>query len=192
MFTIYLLRHGAVDVENGTYYGILDYNLSELGKEEAYTAANYIKNENLDEIWCSPLTRTKETADIICKKLNKSYEINELLIEKSFGIFEGMTFEKILSNYPEESQLWLDDWYNYEMTGGESANSLHKRCIKVAKQLMNDKKNILVVSHQGVLRYLLAELLQLDKESMWRFSIKSGKLAKIIVNDEGYAYMEVL
>ncbi len=192
MFTIYLLRHGAVDVADGTYYGILDYPLSDSGKEESYIAANYLKNEIIDEIWCSPLTRTKQTADIICEKLVKSYKINELLIEKSFGIFEGMTFKQILSTYPEESQLWLNDWYGYEMTGGESASGLYKRCTKVVNQLMNDKKNILIISHQGVLRYLLAELLQLDKENMWRFSIKSGKLAKIVVNDEGYAYLEVI
>ncbi len=191
MFTIYLLRHGAVDVASGTYYGILDYPLSKIGEEESNNIANFLAKESIDEVWCSPLIRTKQTADIICKKLAITYEINELLIEKSFGIFEGMTFSEILSTYPEESQMWLNDWYGYEMRGGESAKELHKRCITVANQLINNKKNILVVSHQGVIRYLLAELLQLDKESMWRFSIKSGKLAKIIVNDEGYAYLEV-
>ncbi len=191
MFNIYLLRHGHINCKKNIYYGITDYDLSNTGVDQINNAIIKLNNEKIDSIITSPLKRTIKTAQLVADKRKLKYSIDNNLTEKSFGIFENLTFKEIEDKYPIEYMRWMKDWYNYEMPEGESAKSLHSRCIEVKNRLLYEKKNILVVSHLGCIRYLISELLSLKEESMWRFSIGNGKIAKIIVTDEGYTYLEV-
>ncbi|MBN2853089.1 MAG: histidine phosphatase family protein [Clostridia bacterium] len=191
MFTVYLLRHGAVKVQKGTFYGVTDYVLSGEGEEQVKKAASDLESANIDIILSSPLKRAVQSATIVSNQLHIPIREEKLLIEKSFGIFEGLTYEEIKNQYPGPFQLWEEDWYGYEMPGGESAASLHRRCIQMKNLILREKKNMLLVSHQGCIRYLISEMLNLGEKNMWRFSVNNGKIAKIIVNDEGFAYLEV-
>jgi len=191
MFIIYLLRHGDIDVKKGTYYGVTDYNLSITGKIQMKKVAKKLVNEDIEYILTSPLQRAIQSGEIISKIIDKKMVVDHLLIEKSFGIFEGLTFEEIREQYPKEYSEWMENWYNYKMPEGESAKQLHLRCIQLKEKVFKNKKNVLLISHQGCIRYLISEMLSLPSESMWRFSIGNGKIAKLIVNDEGYAYLEV-
>ena len=63
---IYVIRHGQTDWNvAGKCQGRTDIELNETGIEQAKQAKEQLKNYNIDQIICSPLKRTRKTAEII-------------------------------------------------------------------------------------------------------------------------------
>ena len=63
---ILLVRHGQTEWNLLTkVQGKADVELNEQGIKQAEETRNYLKNEKIDLILCSPLKRTMQTAEII-------------------------------------------------------------------------------------------------------------------------------
>lgn len=93
MTTIYLARHGQnLDNVQGILNGHRDLPLTDLGREQAQTTGEHIKEAELSfsEVYCSPLSRAKETAEIICETLEQMAPvIHSGIIERDFGVMSG-------------------------------------------------------------------------------------------------------
>jgi broad specificity phosphatase PhoE len=157
MFELTLLRHGeSVGVQSNKLQGHLDLPLTNKGREQIHTLANYWLNnrQTFQKIIYSPLKRAKETAEIIASVLNiQAIFEDEIWIEREFGIGEGMDLQTIA------------DWYKskpyptsfepiYE--SGETEWQVHVRAGKAIEQLMQSKEeNCLVVSHGNAINAAL-------------------------------------
>ena len=96
MVKLILVRHAlTVDNQKSRLSGHIDSSISEEGKEQIDKITNYLKDFDIDKIYTTTSSRTKDTV----KKLSelKSIEIieKESLKEISFGDFEGLTFDEI-------------------------------------------------------------------------------------------------
>ena len=119
------------------------------GIEQVRSAAKVINKEDWDMILTSPLGRARETAAIIAEELGfTDIQQHDLLIERSFGEAEGLSYEQWKSKYSN-----LD-----EIPGGESKSEL-----TVRSQLLLDTlasiypgKKILAISHGALIRTVLA------------------------------------
>lgn len=83
---IFFCRHGTVYNPKKIWYGRLPfYHLSIEGKLQIENTAKYLQDKNIDIIYSSPLLRTKQSAEILKKKLglNKIYFSKEILEVKS-------------------------------------------------------------------------------------------------------------
>ncbi len=91
-----LFRHGQTDWNiNFLLQGVTDIPMNETGIEQIKLAAKAIKAEDWDVILTSPLTRAKQTAEIIASENGFSEIIEQqLLIERSFGEAEGLSHEQ--------------------------------------------------------------------------------------------------
>lgn len=68
---IYVLRHGQTSWNvDRKIQGKQDIELNEVGIKQAYSAKGKFNKLNIDLIMCSPLKRTKQTADIINEDKN--------------------------------------------------------------------------------------------------------------------------
>jgi broad specificity phosphatase PhoE len=68
---IYLIRHGEVDNPEKIIYGRLpNFGLTEKGKKQIENTAEFLKDKHIDKIYSSPMLRTRESAEIIQKKLH--------------------------------------------------------------------------------------------------------------------------
>ncbi len=80
MLKIYLARHGQnEDNANGILNGHRDLPLTKIGEAQAIEVAEKIKDAQLvfDHVLCSPLSRAKRTAEIVCEINNlQSPEVN--------------------------------------------------------------------------------------------------------------------
>ena len=96
---IYFVRHGSTDWNENInemgkrdpkLQGRADIPLNEKGIGQAFQLAESLKDIKFDRVLCSPLTRTRQTCEIIN---NGKYpiEIDERLIERDFGEYEGCT-----------------------------------------------------------------------------------------------------
>ncbi|NDI34370.1 histidine phosphatase family protein [Chengkuizengella sediminis] len=159
MTIIGLVRHGVTDWnQKHIIQGHRDISLNEEGKEQAAALGNRLVDSQWDIILSSDLSRAKETASIIAKRLNlvvSSYD--ERLRERYLGALEGLSYEDRIQKYG-------DDWHaihqNLELEIEED-EQLKNRGLEVIEdvQKLYRNKRVLIVSHGGLINQLLRELL---------------------------------
>uniref|UniRef100_A0A182N9R7 6-phosphofructo-2-kinase domain-containing protein n=1 Tax=Anopheles dirus TaxID=7168 RepID=A0A182N9R7_9DIPT len=153
--TIYLTRHGESEHNlQGLIGG--DSNLSDRGRRYAQALAKYIDEQQIEglRVWTSWLKRTIQTvADV-----NAPQERWKALNEIDAGICEEMTYEDIQQRFPEEFRARDQNKFAYRYPRGESYEDLVVRLEPVMMELER-QGNVLVVSHQAVLRCVLAYFL---------------------------------
>jgi uncharacterized phosphatase len=90
-----LLRHGQTDWNiDLRLQGSTDIPLNETGRNQARLAASVLNREDWDVIIASPLSRAKDTADIVALEFGMNVVVVPELIERSFGVAEGLTLRK--------------------------------------------------------------------------------------------------
>lgn len=145
-----LFRHGQTDWNiNFLLQGVTDIPMNETGIEQIKLAAKAIKAEDWDVILTSPLTRAKQTAEIIASQNGFSEIIeHQLLIERSFGEAEGLSHEQWKAKYSN-----LD-----EIPGGESRTQLAERSELLLQTISQDLvgKRVLAISHGALIRTLIS------------------------------------
>lgn len=195
MIEFVFVRHGETESNRkGTYLGWTDIELNEKGVRQAYDAAEKLKGERFDVIYSSPLKRAGKTAEIIGKSLSSPVKYNDSLMERNFGAWDDLTHADILKNYSDEYALWVKDWKNYCMKGGESSMQAYNRVTLFIDELIykNSRGKFLIVTHLGCIRKLIAHLLGMGIDGSWRFRIDNCGISRIEINDEKFAYLTAL
>lgn len=194
MLELVLVRHGETDSNlRGTYCGWTDSPLNRKGEAQAAEAACKLKGLAFDAVYCSPLERAVKTAEIITGGVSGIIP-EPLLKEHNFGVWEDMTYAEILERYPVEAAAWGKDWLNYAIEAGESAEQCYKRISGFIDALVSRYKEgrILLVTHLGVIKYILVHLLSLPLEYIWRFNADNGSVTGIIISEDGFAWINKL
>ncbi|HHW31984.1 MAG TPA: alpha-ribazole phosphatase [Clostridiaceae bacterium] len=192
MINIILVRHGQTKMNlRGTNSGWTDHELTEEGIAQAYKAKEKLAGLEIDKIYASPLKRALKTAEIINENFCKEIILDGDLRERSFGIWEDMTYEEICEKYPEESAEWIKDQINYCIKEGESTVQFYNRVSGFFDSLLKkyNEGTFLIVGHLGTVMIAIAHLLGFGVEAMFRFRVDNCGITKISVNDEGYAYL---
>jgi uncharacterized phosphatase len=143
-----LLRHGQTDWNiDLRLQGSTDIPLNDTGRAQALQAASVLNREDWDVIIASPLSRAKDTADIVAKELGMNVVIVPELIERSFGVAEGLDHASWRKMY--ESHAVIE--------GLESLEDLRARTILLLDLIANDYagKRVLAVSHGAFIRKVL-------------------------------------
>ncbi|KAF5821683.1 putative 6-phosphofructo-2-kinase, Fructose-2,6-bisphosphate 2-phosphatase [Helianthus annuus] len=153
---IFLTRHGeSRDNVRGRIGG--DTVISEKGELYAKKLANFIekrlKNERAASVWTSTLQRTILTANQIVGFPKVQWRA---LDEINAGVCDGMTYEEIKKNMPEEYESRKKDKLRYRYPRGESYLDVIQRLEPVIIELERQRAPVVVVSHQAVLRALYA------------------------------------
>ncbi len=143
---IYVIRHGQTDVNiNNLINSWNDDDLNKTGIIEAEKIVDKIKSIDYDFIICSPLTRTKHTANIINVK-NKKILYDKRIIERNAGKLTKTSLKNIDKN----------DWWSlkpkYDYQDSESVISVIKRIYGFLNDIKSkyNNSNILIVTHGGV------------------------------------------
>lgn len=186
MVKLILVRHVlTVDNQKSRLSGHIDSSISEEGKEQIDKITNYLKDFDIDKIYTTTSSRTKDTV----KKLSelKSIEIieKESLKEISFGDFEGLTFDEIKDKYPKEFQDMIEKGYEYKYPNGESLiDSYNRVCIELDNIISNnDDRTILICSHGGTIRNIITYLISNSYKYHWNFKIDNGSVTILEVQD---------
>ncbi len=182
---IYFVRHGEVSNPRDIWYGrIPGVSLSNIGKKEIQQTAEFLSDKEIDIIFSSNLLRTKQSAEIVQKKLDLPEIIfsSDLLEVKSS--FQGQSFDIARSiNY----DIFASD--HSEFTG-ETIENVSSRMGKFAAEISekNNGQNIVAVSHGDpiMLISVLAQGLPIVNESIRPNDgtyIKTGEVFLTIVED---------
>ncbi|MFT7005155.1 MAG: alpha-ribazole phosphatase [Sulfurimonas sp.] len=178
--TITLVRHAEVEKDYiGCYNGHIDIGLSPKGYEDAQKLGEELKQSDFDAIFCSDLKRAKETLKQFIDPNRVIYTSD--LREKSWGRHEGLCFEKICVQDKIEYinyQQWLD------ALDGESLKIFTSRVCEFLFDYVPllDAKNILIVTHSGVIKTFISTLQGLTLEDA--FSISLPYASFVVYNSE--------
>lgn len=94
--SFYVLRHGQTDWNvQMRLQGSTDIPLNETGRVQAHVAAKILAGEGITKIIASPLSRALETAQIVGAASGLEPVVDGRLIERNFGLFEGMTIDEV-------------------------------------------------------------------------------------------------
>lgn len=165
--TIYLIRHGETDWNaKRIVQGQTDNSLNKTGELQAKELAKRLKNIHFDVVFSSDLLRAKRTAEIIAQEKKLAVQTTKLLRERSFGKFEGkpaamlLTWRKAIRNgikalTDEEKEILIK-----EDPQIESDESLISRFLTFLREVAvgYPGKNILLVSHGGLMRIFLIRM----------------------------------
>ncbi|KAJ6750995.1 hypothetical protein OIU85_001520 [Salix viminalis] len=153
---ILLTRHGeSRDNVRGRIGG--DTVLSDAGEIYAKKLTNFVekrlKSEKAASIWTSTLQRTIITASPIPGFPKIQWRA---LDEINAGVCDGMNYEEIKKNMPEEYEARKKDKLRYRYPRGESYLDVIQRLEPVIIELERQRAPVVVISHQAVLRALYA------------------------------------
>jgi 2,3-bisphosphoglycerate-dependent phosphoglycerate mutase len=175
------MRHGQADnnvnrILVGRY---IESHLTEYGKQQVADTSKYLKNVPIEKVYVSPVTRTVETAEIVCKLLGMNYEIDERLYEIELGKLVGMHFEEIIHKH---GNLFLK-FYNEDDAmlaryGVESFASVKSRVKHLLDEIINiqQDKNVLLITHLDPIKAAISILLDLKPEALYRWHIRNASL----------------
>jgi alpha-ribazole phosphatase len=155
---IHLIRHGQVaGHDQPRYNGQTDVALTDLGIEQYHRIKERLADTPISACYTSDLTRCVTGAQIICEQFAIEPVRHSELRELNIGVWEGLTWQEIQSNWPEEWQARLADLVNYRVPQGENLLDLQSRVMPVIHEVVERHKGqeVLVVGHGGVNRIVL-------------------------------------
>ncbi len=185
MAKIYLVRHGeSVANTKGIYQGqTYDTPLSVMGKKQAEALATYFADKTVCKILTSPLKRTKETAQKVADIAHLEILDTPEIIETNHGEWEGLEKKVISNKWPNTYELWLKKPSEVKFPGGETFLKTRKRVIGWWDCIIRKNTNLLVVTHDNVIRIIVAEILGLNLDNIWKFQLNPAAVTIIEVKD---------
>lgn len=191
MKKVYLVRHGDIGLgRNKRYIGVQDLSLSEEGREQAFSLKERLREVPLDRIYCSALSRSRETAVIITEAHSLSLTVLPELHEIGMGEWEGQLFSEIQEQFPAEYRQRGEDIVHHRPPGGESFLQCSRRVIPLFESIVrSDAQTSLIVGHAGVNRVILCHALGLPLQELFSFKQSYGCL--ILLNQAHRGQWEV-
>ncbi len=175
--TLYLIRHTAPDIAPGICYGQLDLGLAQSFERDAKQVLDWLPPVGL--IISSPLRRAHKLAEYLAQACNSELRTDARLVEKHFGTWEGRAWDDIERT---ELDAWAADVMGYAPPGGESGRQVMQRAHAVLRDTARlPQKNIVMVSHGGMIRAMLAQMGALPLSGTLRWEISYGAVVAVRV-----------
>ena len=162
---LYLVRHGTTHLNaEDRFAGAVNVELSEEGKFQAGRLAERLADDRIAAVYCSPLTRTMQTASILARPHELPLLQREGLREIHHGHWEGMRRADVEAQFPDEYAAWEEDPFTFAPSGGEAGVNVIGRALPVIREIVLEHRgqNVLVVSHKATLRLLISIILGFD------------------------------
>jgi broad specificity phosphatase PhoE len=210
-----LVRHGVTAWNQaGRYQGHQDIPLGELGRLQATRVAARLASESIDVCLTSDLGRARDTAAAILAGRSLTPTETPALRELGFGAWEGLGSTQIAPKFPAEWDAWIRDPVTAAPPEGETLQELLDRLLVPLAEVValptrqgephdwfayraaggaeeSHAGTVLVVSHGGPIRILIAHLLGLPLRGYWQFAIRPASVSILELYPEG-AIAEVI
>ena len=198
MLRLYFMRHGeTVWNTERRYQGMTDIELSEEGLRQAECAAKRFKNIKIDKIYASPLKRAMKTAEKIAAEQGLEIISEDDFREIHFGEWEGKTVPELTEKYGESYTNFIREPHKYGFPGeGSVENVINRIKPGIDRLIAEEKGNVLIVSHGGIIRLMIMYIMGLDSSwftKMWInntgvsiIEIKDGRKLLLTLNDSAH------
>lgn len=160
---ITLVRHGRVNGK-AALYGHTDIELSTQGKQDLHITLQRVHQDvAIERIVSSPLIRCAALATEFSFQHQIPLQIEPELMEMHFGNWDGIAFDELGDEWINLEIFWQSP-HSAQPPGGEALNDFAQRVINAWELLLNNDgyQHQLLLCHGGVIRIIIAHILQLD------------------------------
>lgn len=190
--TVDILRHGKPKGGN-IFRGTTDVDLSELGWSQM--SESVIEPSLYQRVLTSPMSRCREFAQKLADEQKIDIEQVIDLREVSFGDWDGLTFKEVEQSCPELfKQYWSDPVENPPPNAEPMMDFCHR--VKSAFwQQVNQYpgEHLLMVVHGGVIRAILADILQSAPIALMRYEVPYASVSRFkIYHENGMSYPQLV
>ena len=155
-------------------------HLTEHGRQQVVDSAKQLmKNIAIEKVYVSPVTRTVETAQIVCQILGTDSVIDERLYETEMGRLVGMNYEEVTTKHGDVLNRFYSDYDPIlESFGVEAFASVKHRITSLLDDISqkHEDSNVLMITHLDPIKAALATLLDLSPEALRRWNIRNASL----------------
>ena len=180
--SLLLVRHAEVEVKyQRVFGGRIDMNLSPRGHEQAAALARWLKRQPLDVIYASPMKRVQQTLAPLANNGSPQPVVMPDLREVDFGDWTGLGWETVQENFGVAAFQWLDLLERGAIPNAENGTRCRGRIEPCLRSILRQspRHNVAVFCHGGVIRMLLAILLELPLPKMASFEIDYASVTRV-------------
>lgn len=190
---IYLVRHGKYEnPEKITPFRLPGYPLSQEGILQAKNLADYFADKNITAIFTSPITRAKQTAEIIGSKLGLIPKISDLLIETN-SAYAGNKTEYL---HKEIKNIFMSQFHIGH--NGDLIDQIFARMKRMIDSILINfqNKSAICVSHGDPIMIYVSRIIGQpfsgsgDEKYSKMSYIQMGGVIKIVGDDENNLKIE--
>ncbi|MEM9135805.1 MAG: histidine phosphatase family protein [Cyanobacteria bacterium P01_F01_bin.42] len=154
--------------------GQQEHPLSSRGRHQALALGQFLSTQSWrpTHIYCSPLSRTQETAECCIVDDSPDIKVSPNLIEIHNGILQGLTWATAEQTYPQLCQTLTNSSTWVPIPQAEYPQAVFKRSQTFIEDLLaqhHNRDRIWIFSHGGILQHLIASLMGCDR--MWGIPI---------------------
>ncbi|WP_371355527.1 alpha-ribazole phosphatase family protein [Pseudomonas chlororaphis] len=175
-----LLRHGETELGGGLR-GSLDDALTDAGWQQMRAAV--AGQGPWDRLVSSPLQRCARFAEELGARLALPVSLDPDLQELHFGAWEGQSAAALMATDAEALGRFWADPYAFTPPQGEPVLAFSARVLGAVERLQQRHagERVLLVSHGGVMRLLLARARGLPREQLLNVEVAHGALFALTV-----------
>lgn len=189
MHEILLLRHGQVESSRPwNFLGQRHQPLTDEGRNQMREWRDILADKPVAAVVCSDIKHSRDSAEILLGR-NRSTQltIDPGFREISLGAWEGLSVAEVEERFPgayRERGLNMGD---YAPQGGESFTMLQNRTLaaldRTVRNIPDPDGPIVVVTHIGVCRVLVAHVLQIPLPAIFYLEQRYGRAHHLAVKD---------
>ena len=179
-----LLRHGETELGGGLR-GSLDDALTDTGWAQMRAAV--VDQGPWDRLISSPLQRCARFAEALGTKLDVPVQLEKDLQELHFGAWEGQSAAALMETDAEALGVFWADPYSFTPPQGERVADFATRVLAAVERLhaAYAGERLLLISHGGVMRLLLAQARGLPREQLLNVEVGHGAMFSLSVESAG-------
>lgn len=185
MTVFHLVRHASHGLLGRRLAGRMPgVPLSEAGHAEAVGLADALGSRSVAAVVSSPLERAQATAAPIAARHGLPVLTESGLNEIDFGAWTGMAFDAL---HGPDWQAWNEARSLAPTPGGETMLAAQARAMAVLTRLHAERRDqdIVLVSHQDVLKSVLAQVLGMPLDLLHRFDLLPASHSVVTMWDGG-------
>ncbi len=178
---IYYIRHGETDYNLlRRVQGCINIPLNDTGISQAKEASLKLKDIDFDAVFCSPLTRTQQTAKHALGDREYELKLDARLAERNYALYEGLNYDVLRMTNHDFYRSYTE--MNYSSGGIETLSSMVDRIRSFFDELKEKKfENVLIVSHGGIGRVIYATLGKKRFEEAVKLTINNCEIIKYVL-----------
>ncbi len=190
---ICMIRHGetAWNAE-GRVQGQLDIPLNDVGRAQARATAEALAGHDFTAIYCSDLSRVRQTAEPTARKLALPVSYDAALRERHYGMFERLTYVEVKEKFPVEYARFRDKDPDFDFQGGESLRGFNERSLTAVGQVIEKHRGeqVLVFTHGGVLEMVYRHARAVGLSSTRDFEIPNAGINWLEILEQQWKVMQ--
>jgi 2,3-bisphosphoglycerate-dependent phosphoglycerate mutase len=179
---ILLARHGETNdnVPPIRVQGFTDTPLNETGRRQAAALAERLADEPIASLWSSDLSRARDTAEAVGRRIGLQVRLDPRLREANRGRWEGSLFIDIERDEPALYAAWRRAGESFRFPGGESLKEQMDRVLACLDDVRaTGELPALVVCHGGSIRVVLCSEHPRGLEAFHDFEVPNTAVVRL-------------